>query len=178
MYIFTSKCAPRHNGVHFFFSPLPRCLRARRFSKPTFRPAGATKHGKNTVFRDFPTFSRTCIFFRLTFSISELLLSCTAFSSLHIVGSLASKLPSIILFRHHQRAQARRPYRNGLQVTRCYRHLLRSSLRIGSLPLVENLMLCHLQQNVSDCMSFLRIGLDSQRWCHLVRRSQRPAGSG
>ena len=92
--LFTSKCASRHNGVQFLLSHLPRCLRTRRFSEPTFRPSGATKHWKNTVFRDFPTLSRTCIFFLPTFSISELLLICTAFSSLHIVGSLASKLPS------------------------------------------------------------------------------------
>ena len=71
--LLTSKCASRHNGVQFFLSHLPRCLRARRFSEPTFRPSGATKHWKNTVFRDVPTFSRTCIFSLLTFSISDLL---------------------------------------------------------------------------------------------------------
>ena len=31
--------------------------------------SGATNHWKNTVFRDFPTFSRICIFFRLTLSL-------------------------------------------------------------------------------------------------------------
>ena len=36
---------------------------------PTFWPYGATKHWKNTVFRDFSTFSRTCIFFLLTLSL-------------------------------------------------------------------------------------------------------------
>ena len=103
---FTSKCASRHNAVHFFnistsksgptlrcfvlfhfeigFAPqrhgvqlfishLPRCLRTRRFSEPTFQPSGATKPRKNTVFRDFPTFSRTCIFFLLIFSLLTLL---------------------------------------------------------------------------------------------------------
>ena len=44
-------------------------LRTRRFSEPTFRPSGATNHWKNTVFRDFPTFSRICIFFLLTLSL-------------------------------------------------------------------------------------------------------------
>ena len=44
-------------------------LRTRRFSDPTFRPSRATNHGKNTVFRDFPTFSRICIFFLLTLSL-------------------------------------------------------------------------------------------------------------
>ena len=43
-----------HNGVQLFISHLPRCLRTRRFSEPTFQPSGATKPRKNTVFRDFP----------------------------------------------------------------------------------------------------------------------------
>ena len=67
--ILTSKCASRHNGVKFFISHLARWLRTRRFSEPTLRPSGATNHWKNTVFRDFPTFSRTCIFFLLTLSL-------------------------------------------------------------------------------------------------------------
>ena len=57
--ILTSKCALRHNGVQFFISHLASWLRTRRFSEPTFRPSGATNPWKNTVFRDFPTFSRT-----------------------------------------------------------------------------------------------------------------------
>ena len=101
LYILTSKCASRHNGLHFFdistskscprmvcfvhfdfemcFAPqrgvqffishLASWLRTRRFSEPTFRPSGATNHWKNTVFRDFPTFSRICIFFLLTLSL-------------------------------------------------------------------------------------------------------------
>ena len=69
LYILTSKCASRHNGVQFFISPLARWLRARRFSEPTFRPSGATNHWKNTVNRDFPTFSRVSIFFLLTLSL-------------------------------------------------------------------------------------------------------------
>ena len=101
---FTSKCASRDNGVHFFdistskSAPRPKCFvhfhfeigfapqRSAtfhlsffqmsphpRFSEPTFRPSGATKPRKNTVFRDFPTFSRTCIFFLLIFSLLALL---------------------------------------------------------------------------------------------------------
>ena len=91
-------CASRHNGVHFFdistskigpdlvcfahfdiemcFAPQRRAifhlssgLRTRRFREPTFRPSGATNHWKNTVLRDFPTFSRICIFFLLTLSL-------------------------------------------------------------------------------------------------------------
>ena len=62
LYILTCKCASRHNGMQFFISHLASWLRARRFSEPTFRPPGASNHWKNTVFRDFPTFSRICIF--------------------------------------------------------------------------------------------------------------------
>ena len=116
LHILTSKCASRHNGVQLFVSHLPRRLRTRRFSEPTFRPSGATNHWKNTVFRNFATFLRTCIFCLLTwlFLFSDLLSllwssfssliffllfsdsSHVCFSSVHIVGSLTSKLPSII----------------------------------------------------------------------------------
>ena len=107
LYILTWKCASRHNGVHFFISHLASWLRTRRFSEPTFRPSGAPNHWKNTVFRDFPTFSRICIFFLLTLSLLifslliflfSLPLPCSAFHLsilVHIVGSLTSKLPSI-----------------------------------------------------------------------------------
>ena len=104
LHILTSKCASRHNGVQFFIAHLASWLRTRRFSEPTFRPSGATNHWKNTVFRDFPTFSRICIFFLPDSFSSDLLssnlplLSASAllcFSSVHIVGSLTSKLPSI-----------------------------------------------------------------------------------
>ena len=69
LYLFTWKCASRHNGVQFFISHLASWLQTRRFSEPTFRPSGAPNHWKNTVFRDFPTFSRICIFFLLTLSL-------------------------------------------------------------------------------------------------------------
>ena len=102
--ILTWKCASRHNGVQFFIAPVASWLRTRRFSEPTFRPSGATNQWKNAVFRDFPTFSRICIFCPLTLSllifsllIFPLLSASTllCFSSVHIVGSLTSKLPSI-----------------------------------------------------------------------------------
>ena len=67
--LLTSKCASRHNGVQFFIAPVASWLRTCRFSEPTFRPSGATNHWKNTVFRDFPTFSRICIFCLLTLSL-------------------------------------------------------------------------------------------------------------
>ena len=100
LYLLTSKCASRHNGVQFFISHLASWFRTRRFSEPTFRPSGASNHWKNIVFRDFPTFSRICIFFLLTLSLLLFsllifsLLSASALLSVHIVGSLTSKLPS------------------------------------------------------------------------------------
>ena len=70
--LLTWTCACCQNGVQFGISLLASYLRTRRSSVPTFRPSQATKHWKNRVFRDFPTFSRTCIFSLLTFSISDL----------------------------------------------------------------------------------------------------------
>ena len=92
LYILTCKCASRHNGVQFFISHLASWLRTRRFSEPTFRPSGATNHWKNTVFRDVPTFSRTCIFFLLIFSLLTLLTSAFQLSILSEV-SLLNFLP-------------------------------------------------------------------------------------
>ena len=136
LYILTSKCASRHNAVHFFnistsksgpnlsvfnafyfqmcFAPERRALfqhlNFQKWSDPEvfctfslrnrlrattacnfsslispdvsapaalasllFNPPEPQNHKKNTVFRDFPTFSRTCIFFLLTFSLLTLL---------------------------------------------------------------------------------------------------------
>ena len=102
---FTSKCFSRYNGVQFFLCPLQSYLRARRFSEPTFRLTRHTNHLKNTAFRDFSNIWRGCIFFLLTFALlhrlssdfisSHLLFIC--FSTLHIVGSLLFKLPSIMI---------------------------------------------------------------------------------
>ena len=88
LYILTSKCASRHNGVHFFMSHLASWLRTRRFSEPTFRPSGATNHWKNTVFRDFPIFSRICIFFLLILSLLTRLTSAFQLSILSEVSLL------------------------------------------------------------------------------------------
>ena len=85
LYILTWKCASRHNGVQFFISHLASWLRTRRFSEPTFRPSGATNHWKNTVNRDFPTFSRICIFFLLTLSLLIFLFSLPLpYSAFHL----------------------------------------------------------------------------------------------
>ena len=81
--IATSKSGPTmvcfvHFHLEMCFAPQRRAifhlssgswLRTRRFSEPTFRPSGATNHWKNTVNRDFPTFSRISIFFLLTLSL-------------------------------------------------------------------------------------------------------------
>ena len=102
-----SKCASRHNGVQLYISHLTTWLRTRRFSEPTFQPSGATNHWKNAVFLDFPTFSGTWIFFLRRLSLFDLLsssllfssltLPISAFSSVHVVGSLTSKLPQLQL---------------------------------------------------------------------------------
>ena len=86
--ILTWKFASRHNGVHFFMSHLASWLRTRRFSEPTFRPSGATNHWKNTMNRDFPTFSRICIFFLLILSLLTLLTSAFQLSILSEVSLL------------------------------------------------------------------------------------------
>ena len=149
LHTLTSKCASRHKGVQFFISHLPRLLRTRRFSEPTFRPSGAPNHwNKNSVSRLcylfahlhllssgsflwlFPLTLSSESFSSLIFSpllssallcsallfssplLSSLLLSSLLFSSLlwlfppllfpsyHIIGSLTSKLPSIIYLQY------------------------------------------------------------------------------
>ena len=133
----TSKCAVRHNCVHFFrhlnFQKWSECaffllLLANLLCATTacnfssliwpdgsapaalasllFDPPEPQIIGKNTVCRDFPTFSRTWIFFLLILYPFDLLSSSLlfsdsshlCFSSVHIVGSLTSKLPSMIMF--------------------------------------------------------------------------------
>ena len=102
-----------------------------------FNPPEPQMIGK-TVFRDFPTFSRTWIFFlrRLSFwssfFFSSLLFSALLFSSLlwlfssllficHIVGSLPSKLPSIRHGHHipYNTVCAPGGFRSGQTLQRC-----------------------------------------------------------
>ena len=97
LYILTCRCASRHNSVHFFISHLASWLRARRFSEPTFRPSGALNHWKRLsyLFAHLHLLSSDS-FSSLIFSLlSAYALLC--FSCVHIVGSLTSKLPSIIV---------------------------------------------------------------------------------
>ena len=100
VYIFTSKCTFHHSGVQFLIYPLTTWLRTRRFNRPTFRLTRHTNHRENTAFRDFSNIWRGCIFFLLTFALLHLLPSdltacLICFSTVHIVGSLLFKLPSI-----------------------------------------------------------------------------------
>ena len=116
----TSTCASRHNCVHFlnisaaksapdvrFFliSHLPKWLRTHRFSEPTFRPSGATKHWKkDSVLRLFYPLAHLHLlssdfFFSdllSTDSFSSLTLPTSAFPSVHTVGSLTPIFSSII----------------------------------------------------------------------------------
>ena len=104
LYILTSKSASCHNGVQFFISHLARWLRTRRFSKPTFDHPEPQIIGKTQWIATFlPSpppassffwLSPSLIFSLLDFSV--LTLPTSAFPSLHIVGSLTSKLPSTI----------------------------------------------------------------------------------
>ena len=71
--ISTSKSAqslPRHSGVQFFISHLPRWLRTRRFSEPTFHPPEPQiileKHSVSPLFY---LLARLHIFFLLTLSL-------------------------------------------------------------------------------------------------------------
>ena len=81
LYILTSKCASRHNGVQFFISHLARWLRTRRFSEPTFRPSGATNHWKkHSVSRLSYLFAHLHLLASDSFSSSDLLSSTLLFS--------------------------------------------------------------------------------------------------
>ena len=113
-HIRTSKSAPNLTCFVYFhfkmrFSPQRRAifdfssatwLRARRFNRPTFRLTRHTHHWKNTAFRGFSNIWRGCIFFLLTFALLHLfsadLTTLLCFSTVHIVGSLLFKFPSII----------------------------------------------------------------------------------
>ena len=151
LYILTSKCASRHNGVQFFISHLASWLRTRRFSEPTFRPSGAPNHWKNTVFRDFPTFSRICIFFLLTLSLLlfflliflfSLPLPCSAF---HL--SILSEVWLLNFLR--QECLPRMPYTSVVQecLQRC---LLRLFYKSVSKPCLDCLT---VQRDSRDCLT-------------------------
>ena len=116
LYILTSKCTSRHNGVQFFISHLASCLCTRRFRSLLFDPPEPQITGKIQCFATFLPFRAPASSFFWPFLFSDLLssalLSSTlssllsdsshlCFSSVHIVGSLTSKLPSaIFMYRY------------------------------------------------------------------------------
>ena len=128
--ILTSKCASRHRHVHFWSDTgvfvafwLPHVLRATTacnfsslispngsapaaladFSEPTFWLSGSPNIGK---FARVHLLSTAFLFSDLfLLPLSSLILPTSAFQSVHIVGSLTSKLPSIRilqLFKDHR----------------------------------------------------------------------------
>ena len=97
LYILTSKCVSRHNGVQFFISHLASWLRTRRFSEPTFRPSGATNHWKNTVFRDFLLFAHLDLLSSESFSFLIFFLLLFSSRTLHISAFHLSILSEVWL---------------------------------------------------------------------------------
>ena len=80
LYILTSKCAARHNGVQFFISHLASWLRTRRFSEATFRPSEPQIIGKTQCFATFLPFRASASSFFGLFLFSDLLSSTLLFS--------------------------------------------------------------------------------------------------
>ena len=93
LYIFTWKRASRRNGVQFFIFHLANCLRARRFRRAYFSTLQSheslEKHSESRL---------SYLFAHLRLLSSDLFSSDSShlcFSTVHIVGSFTSKLPSI-----------------------------------------------------------------------------------
>ena len=82
--ILTSKCASRHNGMHFFISHLARWLRTRRLSEPTFQSSGAME--KHSVSRLSYLFAHLHLL--SSDSFSSIIFSLLLFSSLCLFPSL------------------------------------------------------------------------------------------
>ena len=144
----TSKCASRQSGVHFFISYTIRWLRTRRFSEPTFRASGL-RNPKTLEERivsrllylfahlhllSSDSFSSLILFLLLLFS--PLTLPTAAFPSVHIVGSLTSKLPSAIysdMLQLHQKLVAA-----GLRA----KHIPKAVIRAGFLFAKDHIESC------------------------------------
>ena len=104
MRVLTWKCVSRYNGLRFFISHLAICLRTRPFSKSTFPPLRALERHSETrlsyLFAYLHLLSSNS-FSSLIFPLlllSSLTLPTSAFPFAHIVSSLTSKLPSMILW--------------------------------------------------------------------------------
>ena len=98
----------RATTAQFFISHMTTWLCTRRFNEPTFRPSGHKSLEKHSVSRLSYLFAHLNLlsshfFSSLIFSLllfSSLTLATSAFPSVHIVGSLTSKLPSINNFEN------------------------------------------------------------------------------
>ena len=69
LYILTSKCASRHNACNFSSLIWPHGSASAALASLRFDPLAPQIIGKIAVFRDYPTFSRTWIFFLLRLSL-------------------------------------------------------------------------------------------------------------
>ena len=102
--ILTSKCGSRHSRVQFLISHPTRWLRTHRFSEPFFSLLEPQSNWNTQCFATFLPFRTPApsFFWLLLFSIfsllrfSSLTRLTSAFPSVHIVGSLTSKLHSIM----------------------------------------------------------------------------------
>ena len=107
LYLFTSKSASRHNGVQFSFLISPDVSAPAALASLLFDPPEPQYIEKTQCFATFLPFCASASSFFWLFLFSDLLssnlslLSASAllcFSSVHIVGSLTSKLPSTTLY--------------------------------------------------------------------------------
>ena len=95
--VLASKRASRHRDVQILISHLARRLCTRHFSKPTFRPSKPQILGETRGFATFLPFRAPVS----SFFNSSLTFPTSAFSPVHIVGSLTSKLPSTFVDMSH-----------------------------------------------------------------------------
>ena len=82
LYVLTSTCASRHNGVQVFISHLARWLRTRRFSEPTRSHKSLEKTQSIATFPFFPIFRKPASSFLWHFLFSSLIFFLLLFSSL------------------------------------------------------------------------------------------------
>ena len=97
LYIFTSKCASRHNGVQFFISHLASWLPPAALASLLSTLRSHKSLEKHSVSR------RSYLFAHLHLLSSDLFSSDSShlcFSTVHIVGSFTSKLPSMSWFKN------------------------------------------------------------------------------
>ena len=178
LYILTWKCASRHNGVQFFISPLASWLRT--LSEPTFRPSGATNQWKNTVNRDFPTFSRISIFFLLTLSLLlfslliflfSLPLPCSAFhlsilSEVWLLNFLRSKYEKM----DQNVTKCNKVYQNVTNCDKVYQNVTKwNKLNVTNwMKIDQNVTKCN--QSVTKCdKMYQNVSKSSKMWQNVTK---------